>query len=144
MDVKSAFLNGDLNEEIYVDQPPEFIVAGFEKVYLLKRALYGLEQAPRAWYHKIHTFLINCGFICSHADSNLYVLLDGNIVALLIILYVDDRIITRAYALSIGAMKKHLSSQFEMTDLGLLHFYLGMEVWQFKDRIFISQFKYVQ
>ena len=142
MDVKSAFLNGDLNEEIYVEQPPGFAMEDSKnKVYILKKALYGLKQAPRAWHFKIHKFLLDCGFECSQPDPNLYILKDNHIISVLIILYVDDLLISGAYELSIIAVKEKLSSQFEMTDLGLLHYYLGR---QFKDCIFLSQYKYLK
>ena len=75
-DVKFAFLNGDLEEEVYVEQPQGFHVKGREAdVYLLKKALYGLKQAPRAWYQKIDAFLLSLEFSHTHADNNLYVLM---------------------------------------------------------------------
>ena len=74
MDVKSAFLNGILEEEVYVDQPPGYTVKGHEdKVYKLKKALYGLKQAPRAWYSRIDSYLINNDFSRSNNDPTLYV-----------------------------------------------------------------------
>ena len=126
MDVKSAFLNDELFEKIYVKQPPSFVQTGYEdEVCLLKRALYGLKQAPRAWYHKIHMFFNNCGFYCSHADSNLYVLYVEDAIAVLIVLYVDDLIITGSRTRLIDEVTVQLSTQFEMT---VLHYYLGMEI----------------
>src|SRR5713226_1158754 len=79
MDVKSAFLNGILKEEFYVDQPPGYTVKGHEdKVYKLKKALYGLKQAPRAWYSRIDSYLLQLGFTKSEADPNLYfIVVDG-------------------------------------------------------------------
>ena len=74
MDVKSAFLNGILEEEVYVDQPPGYTIKGHEdKVYKLKKALYGLKQAPRAWYSRVDSYLINNGFSRSSNDPTLYV-----------------------------------------------------------------------
>ena len=106
---------------------------------LLRKALYGLKQAPRAWYHKIHMFFISCGFYCSHADSNLYVLYVEDAIAVLIILYVDDLTVTGSRSLLIDEVKVQLSTQFEMTDLGVLHYYLGIKIWQSNSSIFISQ-----
>ncbi|KAL0433783.1 UNVERIFIED_CONTAM: Retrovirus-related Pol polyprotein from transposon RE2 [Sesamum latifolium] len=77
LDVKSAFLNGVLQEEIYVEQPQEFVKEGGDKVYLLKKALYGLKQAPRAWYSKIDEHLLNLGFIKSLSKATLYVKYNG-------------------------------------------------------------------
>ena len=74
MDVKSAFLNGILEEEVCVDQPPGYTIKGLEdKVYKLKKALYGLKQAPRAWYSRIDSYLINNGFNRSNNEPTLYV-----------------------------------------------------------------------
>lgn len=90
MDVKHAFLNGVLQEEVYVEQPK-----GFENskhpnhVYKLKKALYGLKQAPRAWYERLTTFLVNQGYVRGSVDKTLFVLKDDN--GLLIVqIYVDD------------------------------------------------------
>ena len=88
-------------------------------------------------------FFNNCGFYCSSADSNLYIYVEDAIVVL-IILYVDDLIITGSRSLLIDEVKEKLSTQFEMTDLGVLHYYLGMEIWQSNSTFFISQMKYVK
>jgi hypothetical protein len=94
MDVKSAFLNGYLEEEIFVEQPEGFSVAGQEnQVYQLKKALYGLKQAPRSWYSRIDAYLQNLGFTRSLSESTLYVKkAEGQI--LVVSLYVDDLLIT--------------------------------------------------
>ena len=89
-------------------------------------------------------FFDTCGFHCTHADSNLYILYVDDAIAVLIILYVDDLIITGSLSLLIDEVKHQLSTQFEMTDLGILHYYLGMEVWHSNSYIFISQMKYVK
>ncbi|RVW62393.1 Retrovirus-related Pol polyprotein from transposon RE1 [Vitis vinifera] len=102
MDVKSAFLNGYLEEEIFVEQPEGFIVKGMEeKVYLLKKALYGLKQAPRAWK------------VCDET--------------LVVSLYVDDLLVTGSSMKQIDNFKKEMKDVFEMTDLGRMTFFLGME-----------------
>ena len=144
MDVKSAFLNGDLQEEVYMMQPSGFEVAGQEhKVYKLVKALYGLKQAPRAWYMKIDKYLTDHGFQRSPSDSNLYIKHVGDDV-LFIVVYVDDLIITGSSTYLIAEIKQDLCSTFDMTDLGLLHYCLGIEVWQTEYSIFLSQSKYAR
>ena len=141
MDVKSAFLNGILNEEVYVQQPPGFEVKGQEnKVYKLKKALYGLKQAPRAWYSRIDRYLLKDGFRRSNNEPTLYIKANqqGNI--LILCLYVDDMIYTGNMLLD--EFKEAMKCEFEMTDLGLMKYFLGIEVEQKHDGIFISQQKY--
>ena len=92
----------------------------------LKKALYGMKQAPQAWYLRIDSYLLSIGFWKSEANPNLYHIVFGG-VPLILLLYVDDLFIARGENL-IDACKKDLASEFEMTDLGLMHYYLGMEV----------------
>ena len=128
MDVKSAFLNGDLQEEVYMTQPPGFKVAGQEqKVCRLVKALYGLKQAPRAWYMKINQYLIDHGFQRSPSDATLYIKHIGDDI-LFVVVYVDDLIITGSSTHLIHGIKQDLCNTFDMTDLGLLHYCLGVEV----------------
>jgi hypothetical protein len=96
MDVKTAFLNGSIEEEVYLEQPKGFAVHDRASyVCRLKKALYGLKQAPRAWYSRIDSYLQSLGFIKSDADPNLYLLMkDSNI--LILVLYVDDLFLTGA------------------------------------------------
>ena len=102
LDVKSAFLNGDLEEEVYVEQPQGFYVKGHEAdVYLLKKALYGLKQAPQAWYQNIDAFLLSLKFSHTHANNNLYVLMVDQDICILV-LYVDDLILTSSSMELIG------------------------------------------
>ena len=92
--MKSAFLSGDLEEEVYVEQPQGFEIQGLEgDVYLLKKYLYGLKQAPRAWYHKIDAFLLSLKISRTHADNNLYVLMVDDALCILV-LYVDELLLT--------------------------------------------------
>jgi hypothetical protein len=128
MDVKIAFLNGLIEEEVYIEQPLGFEVHGKEShVCRLKKALYGLKQAPRAWYSRIDAYLQQLGFEKSEADPNLYFLVVGE-DPLILLLYVDDLFITRAERL-INSCKESLASEFEMNDIGLIHYFLGLEVW---------------
>lgn len=144
LDVKSAFLNGILQEEIYVEQPEGFCVAESEqKVYRLKKALYGLKQAPRAWYSKIDDFFIELGFERSRSEHTLYVR-KVDLSVIIISLYVDDLLVTGNDQKFIQKMKQNLMQMFEMTDLGEMTFFLGMEVNQIPGKIFICQKKYVR
>ena len=141
MDVKISFLNGFLQEEVYLEQPQGFEIHERDShVYRLKKALYGLKQAPRAWYSRIDSYFLSIGFQRSEADPNLYYNAVGG-VPLILLLYVDDLFITGGKHL-IEACKKDLASKFEMTDLGLMHYYLGMEVWQEDGHVFLGQGKY--
>eukprot|EP00253_Pinus_taeda_P036726 PITA_36726 len=144
MDVKSAFLNGDLQEEVYMTQPPGFKIVGQEqKVCRLAKALYGLKQAPRAWYMKIDQYLTDHGFQRSPSDANLYIKHTGDDI-LFVVVYVDDLIITGSSAHLIHGIKQDLCRTFDMTDLGLLHYCLGVEVWQTENHIFLFQSKYAK
>ena len=128
MDVKIAFLNGIIQEEVFLVQSSGFEVYERDShVCRLKNSLYGLKQAPQAWYSRIDSYLLSIGFQKSEADPNLYYIVVGG-VTLILLLYFDDLFITRGEHL-IDAYKKDLASEFEMTDLGLMHYYLGMEVW---------------
>jgi hypothetical protein len=141
MDVKTTFLNGVIEEEVYIEKPQGFEVEDMNShVCKLKKSLYGLKQAPRAWYGLIDNFLMSLGFTKSKADSNLYFkVMNDELVILL--LYVDDLFLTREENL-ITKCKKRLASEFEMKDLGLMHYFLGLEVWQSLERIFLNQGKY--
>ncbi|XP_040956008.1 uncharacterized protein [Gossypium hirsutum] len=140
LDVKSAFLNGFLNEEIFIEQPEGFKVTGEEqKVYKLKKALYGLKQAPRAWYERIDGYLARLGFIKSISEPTLYVKKDQEETLLIVSLYVDDLLVIGCKDQLIEDFKKQMQHVFEMTDLGLMTYFLGMEIKQGSDGIFISQ-----
>eukprot|EP00253_Pinus_taeda_P009711 PITA_09711 len=108
----------------------------------LKRAFYGLKQAPRAWYTQIDSYFTGLGFSKSEADPNLYqIVVEGKL--LIIVHYVDDLILT-GDELLILSCKEDLAREFEMKDLGLLHYFLGLEIWQRSDGLFASQGKYAQ
>ncbi|CAL5403595.1 unnamed protein product [Camellia sinensis] len=129
LDVKSVFLNGFLQEEIYVEQPEGFVIQGHEdKVYLLKKALYGLKQAPRAWYSRIDSHLLSLGFVKSLSEFTLYVKEATDLIVVSV--YVDDLLITGSNEDLIKEFKAEMLKVFEMTDLGLMSYFLGMEVKQ--------------
>lgn len=144
LDVKSAFLNGYLQEEIFVEQPDGFHVKGQEeKVYKLEKVLYGLKQAPRTWYGRIDDYLQNLGFVKSSSEATLYVkLASGDFI--IVSIYVDDLLVTGANEKQIMEFKGEMLQMFEMTDLGLMSFFLGMEVKQDHERVFICQKKYAK
>ena len=145
LDVKSAFLNGYLEEEIYVEQPQGFEVQGKEdKVLRLKKALYGLKQAPRAWYSRIDGYFTNQGFRRSQSEPTLYIKTQGQNHTLIISLYVDDLIYTGNDEKMIKEFKEDMMKTFEMSDLGLMHYFLGIEISQENGGIFLSQKKYTE
>ena len=144
MDVKSAFLNGYLDKEVYVSQPKGYVDPTMpQHVYKLKKALYGLKQAPRAWYDKLSTFLSDAGFTRASIDTTLFSRTKGN-DSLFVQIYVDDIIF--------GSTSDHLckqfcglmSKRFEMSMMGELNFFLGLQIKQLEDGIFFNQSKYVK
>jgi hypothetical protein len=142
MNVKTAFLNGIIEEEVYIEKPQGFEVEDRKShVCRLKKALYGLKQAPRAWYCCIDSFLTSLGFTKSKADSNLYLKIMEN-EPVILLLYVDDLFLTGEENLIVEC-KQRLVVEFEMKDLGLMHYLLGLEVWQSPERIFLNQGKYM-
>ena len=144
MDVKSAFLNGELQEEVYVAQPPGFVVKGEEsKVLRLHKALYGLRQAPRAWNIKLDACLLSLGFKRSTTEHAVYA--RGNDKARLLVgVYVDDLIIAGRSAPEIDRFKEQMKAEFQMSDLGLLSFYLSIEVKQDDGKITLNQASYAK
>jgi hypothetical protein len=142
MDVRSAFLDGDLHEEVYVAQPIGFISVGSEhKVLRLRKALYGLHQEPRAWNEKLDDTLNSFGFVRCPSEPAVYTRsANGN--QLIIGVYVDDMMITSASADDIRMFNQEMAKVFSMSDLGLLHYYLGIEVRQNVDGISLSQAAY--
>eukprot|EP00253_Pinus_taeda_P022423 PITA_22423 len=143
MDVKLAFLNGVLMEEVYIEQPPGYEKKGQEhKVCRLKKALYGLKHAPRAWYSRIDSYLQENGFEKCEGEPTLYIKeKDGKI--LIVVLYVNDVIFTGNDNYLIENFKAVMKEEFEMTDMGLLRYFLGIKVDQNENGIFIAQAKYV-
>ncbi|KAL5769797.1 hypothetical protein ACOSP7_013951 [Xanthoceras sorbifolium] len=128
LDVKTAFLHGDLEEEIYMRQPEGFKEAGKENlVCRLKKSLYGLKQAPRQWYNKFDSFMSNSGFTRCQADHCCYIKrFDNSFIILL--LYVDDMLVAGSDMQEIMNLKRELSKQFAMKDLGAAKQILGMRI----------------
>ncbi|GJV16316.1 retrovirus-related pol polyprotein from transposon TNT 1-94 [Tanacetum coccineum] len=142
MDVKMAFLNGPLKEEVYVSQPEGFIDPEFpDHVYRLKKALYGLKQAPRAWYDKLSSFLIEHGFTKGIIDPTLFTRRHGGDI-LLVQVYVDDIIFGSTNPDFSKRFANLMKNNFEMSMMGELKFFLGLQVHQSPRGIFISQSQY--
>jgi hypothetical protein len=140
MDVKNSFLNGDVSEEVYMHPPP-----GYDhpphKVCQLRRALYGLKQAPRAWFAKFNSTIVQIGFISSPYDAVLFIR-RSNAGLIMLLLYVDDMIITGDDIVGIRNFQQFLSQQFEKKDLGSLSYFLGLEVSSDQNGYYLSQAKY--
>ncbi|CAA7029694.1 unnamed protein product [Microthlaspi erraticum] len=142
LDVQNAFLHGDLEETIYMFQPPGFAdPKAPDHVCKLKRSLYGLKQAPRAWNSRFARFMTNIGFVASKSDASLFIYRKGDQQAYLL-LYVDDIVLTASTKELLQHIIKLLKTEFPMTDMGRLHYFLGIKA-EFKNGgIFLSQSAY--
>ncbi|CAJ2651772.1 unnamed protein product [Trifolium pratense] len=153
MDVKTAFLNGDLEEEIYMEQPEGFVIHGQEtKVFLQKKetkvckldkSLYGLKQAPKQWHEKFDNLMILNGFRLNESDKCIYYKCDGNICTI-ICLYVDDMLIFGSNLSAINNVKSMLSNNFDMKDLGEASVILGIKITRSEKGISLDQSHYVE
>ena len=138
MDVKCAFLNGFLNEEVFVEQPKGFQDPHFsDHVLRLKKALYEMKQAPRAWYDRLTNHLLDRGFQIGYIDRTLFVKKDENYL-LVAQVYVDDIVFRATIDARAIEFSKEMKKEFEMSMVGELTFFLGLKVKQRKDGIFIS------
>jgi hypothetical protein len=127
LDIKTAFLHGDIDEDIYMMQPPGYQKAGDSRACRLRRALYGLKQASRSWHHKLKTFLAEAGFQASEADPCLFVKhTEDGLVILLV--YVDDMLIAAASLKDVEAVKTLIMIKFEARDMGEAGLFLGMSI----------------
>ncbi|GJT91457.1 putative ribonuclease H-like domain-containing protein [Tanacetum coccineum] len=143
MDVKSAFLYGTIEEEVYVCQPPGFEDPHFpDKVYKVEKALYGLHQAPKAWYETLSTYLLENGFRRGTIDKTLFIKKDKSDI-LLVQVYVDDIIFGSTKKTLCLDFEQMMHKRFQISSMGELTFFLGLQVQQKEDGIFISQDKYV-
>jgi hypothetical protein len=144
MDVKSAFLNGYINELVYIEQPP-----GFEDekkpnhVYPLRKALYGLKQVPRAWYERLRDFLLSKGFIMGKVNTTLFTKKIGKDLFVLQT-YVDDIIFGSTNQNFCEKFGKMMASEFEMSMIGKLSYFLSLQIKQMKNDTFVSQGKYIK
>ncbi|GJS46085.1 retrovirus-related pol polyprotein from transposon TNT 1-94 [Tanacetum coccineum] len=142
MDVKTAFLNGELKEEVYVSQPEGFVDPDRpHHVYRLKKALYGLKQAPRAWYDTLSKFLLAQGFSKGVVDPTLFIRKTGK-HTLHVQIYVDDIIFASTDPKDCDRFSNEMSSKFQMSMMGQISFFLGLQISQNPRGIFINQSKY--
>ena len=141
MDVHNAFLHGDLTEEVYMKLPPGFQSADSTKVCRLRKSLHGLRQSPRCWFEKLSAALQEYGFEQCRSDHSLFTYTKGT-TRIQILIYVDDLIITGNQPAAVEFFKKYLASCFKMKDLGLLKYFLGIEVARNKTGMYLSQRKY--
>jgi hypothetical protein len=146
MDVKTTFLHGDLEEEIYMKQPKGFVVKGKkELVCKLKKSLYGMKKSPRVWYKTFDTYILGLGFVRSRADHYVYSNQVGNHF-IYVVLYVDDMLLVGNSMDVIKELKSQLSSKFDMKDLGAANFILRMEIKRDRAnrKLWLNQRKYVE
>ncbi|GJQ89074.1 putative ribonuclease H-like domain-containing protein [Tanacetum coccineum] len=142
MDVKTAFLNGNLREEVYVSQPDGFVDKDKPNhVYKLKKALYGLKQAPRTWYDMLSSFLISQDFSKGSVDPTLFIRRDSKEL-LLVQIYVDDIIFAASTPELCDLIAKIMCSKFKMSMMGKISFFLGLQISQSPRGIFVNQSKY--
>ncbi|GJS25698.1 retrovirus-related pol polyprotein from transposon TNT 1-94 [Tanacetum coccineum] len=142
MDVKTAFLNGNLREEVYVSQPDGFVDPDNPNhVYKLKKALYGLKQAPRAWYDMLSSFLISQDFSKGSVDPTMFIRKEGKEL-LLVQVYVDDIIFAASTPELCDLFAKIMCLKFKMSMMGKISFFLGLQIFQNPRGIFINQLKY--
>ncbi|CAM8977434.1 unnamed protein product [Rhodiola kirilowii] len=143
LDVNNAFLHGDLNEEVYMTLPPGFYKQERQQgmVYKLNKSLYDLKQASRQWFSKFADALLTYGFLQSSHDHSLFTYAHGGDFLILLV-YVDDVVITGTSIPLITSVKSFIHSEFQIKDLGQLKYFLGIEVARTKEGIFINQHKY--
>jgi Reverse transcriptase (RNA-dependent DNA polymerase) len=143
MDVKNVFLQGTLEEKIYMTIPPEHKREGTSNlVCRLNKFIYGLKQSPRVWYEILSYFLTSCNFKVSSFDSSLFTRHNTNGTTVILV-YVDDIIITDNNSREIDCIKNDLKQKFKIKDLGKLTYFLGIEITHSQKKLFISQRKYV-
>ena len=143
MDLITAFLNGDLNEDIYMEQPPGYVQEGKEKlVCKLKKSLYGLKQSPRCWNKKLTQHVKSLGFEESGTDPCIFTRRKNQKVEIIAI-YVDDLIAITETDEEMRRLKKSLTSTFKMKDLGELYYCLGINFYRTKDSLYMCQSQYI-
>jgi hypothetical protein len=144
MDVKSDFLNGVIQVDVYVRQPLGFESAKYsDRVYKLSKALYGLKQASWAWYAKLKMFLLEHGYVMRSVDKTLFTLNHGTDF-LLVQIYVDDIIFGGSSYTLVSRFQEMMESEFQMSMMGELTFFLGIQVKQTKQGTFVYQVKYTK
>jgi hypothetical protein len=144
IDVKSSFLNGVLEEEVFVRQPPGFESEKYRhQVYKLRKVLYGLKQAPRAWYGRLRGFLFERGFEMGKVDQTLFLLRQGRDI-LIVQVYVEDIVFGGSSNSLVARFAEDMSREFEMSMMGELLFFHGLQIKQSKEGTFVHQVKYTK
>lgn len=144
LDVKNAFLNGDLKEEVFMSLPPGFEKRlGSNKVCKLRKTIYGLKQSSRAWFERFGKAVISYGYLQSQADHTIFYKHSKDGKVAILIVYVDDIILTGNDETELAALKRRLAKEFQIKDLGVLKYFLGMEFARSKEGLFINQRKYI-
>lgn len=144
IDVNNAFLNGCLQEEVYMVQPPGFESQDSSLVCKLNKAIYGLKQAPRAWYERLTAALLTYGFVASKCDPSLFLFYSKG-TRLYVLVYVDDILITGTSTPLIRDLIQKLNCQFALKELGSLDYFLGIEVQKLQNGcMLLTQSKYVR
>ena len=142
-DVENAFLNGELEEEVFTDLPPRFKVdPEINKVFKLKRTLYDLKQSSKAWFKRFDKAVTCNGFNQNQVNHTMFYKHKGNDKVVVLIVYVDDIILTGNDKTKLTFVKKKLADDFQIKDLGTLKYFLGMEFVRSKSTIFVNQRKY--
>nr|KYP51628.1 Retrovirus-related Pol polyprotein from transposon TNT 1-94 [Cajanus cajan] len=141
LDVSNAFLHGDLTEDVYMSLPPGFSGQSSTQCCKLHKSLYGLKHASRCWYDKLSHLLFTCGYQQAQADHNLFIKASNSAITVLII-YVDDIVLTGNSDSEITAIKHALHTHFRIKDLGILKYFLGIEVAHSEAGISLCQHKY--
>ncbi|GJR19903.1 zinc finger, CCHC-type containing protein [Tanacetum coccineum] len=145
MDVKTAFLNGELDEEVYMNQSQGFIMPDNEnKVCKLIKSLYGLKQAPKQWHQKVDEVVLSSSYLLNQADKCVYGKFDDTGKGVIICLYVDDMLIFGTNQIQLDLTKEFLSSRFSMKDMGEADVILGIRIKHESNRIAISQSHYIE
>ena len=144
LDVRNAFLHGFLKEEVFMVQPPSYVDPTLPNhVCLLQKSLYGLKQAPRVWFERFSTHLLHLGFQASSAYSSFFILRHSKYLVFLLV-YVDDIVLTGNCLSLLQSLIQQLSSEFELKDLGNLHYFLGLQITHTSKGLYMNQSKYAQ
>ena len=144
LDINNAFLHGSLQEDVYMIQPSGFVDSTMP-THICKphKSIYGLKQAPRAWYDKLSSFLLTLGFQQSKSDSSLFIYSKKDIILFLLV-YVDDVLLTGNDSQVMSDIIRQLGVHVSLKDLSDLHYFIGVEVQQTREGIFLSQQKYIR
>ena len=144
MDVKSTFLNGILDEEVYIEQPKGFLdLNKKDMVYKLHKALYGLKQSPKVWYEILHNYLLQIGFQRTNDNNGLYIKEGPDNKIVLVEIFVDDTLFIGNDDLC-KAFLEQMNKEFEMSMFGEIKFFVGLQIQQKKNGIYITQSKYIK